>query len=291
MEIECVVDGRSTVGEGPVWDARDQRLWWVDIPEGLIHRFDPGTGRNESFDFGEPVGSVAVRESGGLVVASRSGFHEFDPESGRRKAIGDPESGMPDNRFNDGGTDRQGRFWAGTMRDRPPKRADGSFYRLDGNGDISRELTGFITSNGLAFSPDGNQMYVSDTGLGACRIWRYDYDGETGFPSNVEVYFDARDFDGRPDGGTVDCDGCYWMAAIDGWKIVRITPDGRVDKSIRLPIERPTKPMFGGPRLDTIYVTSLSVGLTPGSVQPHAGGLFAITGVGNTGVEEARFSG
>ena len=292
MDIDCVVASRSQIGEGAVWDDRDQVLWWVDIPAGLIHQFDPSTGENKTVEFGEPVGCLAVRESGGLVIAAKSGFHFFDPATQARQAISDPESDRPGNRFNDGTTDLMGRFWAGTMKDNgPPPEPLGRFYRLDPDQSVTPWKDGIYTTNGLAFSPDGRTMYFADSNPKVRTIWHCDYDLDTGTPGTPKLFLDTKTMPGRPDGGTVDSDGCYWQAGIDGWQLYRITPEGRVDMTIDLPIERPSKPMFGGPNLDILFVTSLGVGLTPGSDQPEAGSLFAITGLHITGLPQTRFAG
>lgn len=291
MNIECVVDSRSELGEGAVWDTQDQCLWWVDIMGALVHRFDPASGQDETWDIGEPVGSLAVRAQGGLVLATKSGFHLFNPQTGEKTAIADPEQDKPANRFNDGGTDRQGRFWAGTMQQDGDRQPVGSFYRLDPDLSCHTMLSDITVTNGMAFSPDGKTMYASDTGAAVRTVWAFDYDTETGTPTNKRVFFDTNGMDGRPDGGTIDAEGCYWYAGVGGWQVVRITPDGVVDRVIDMPVEKPTKPMFGGRDLDVLYVTSLSQGLDPARPQPHAGSLFAITGLGVSGVPEVRFQG
>ena len=291
MQIECVVSSHSQVGEGAVWDDRANMLWWVDIPAGLIHCYDPSTGTNETIEYGEPVGCLAVREAGGLVLATKSGFWFFDPATNQRKAIHDPEAHLEHNRFNDGTTDLQGRFWAGTMKDGGSPEALGRFYRLDPDGQVTPWKDGIFTTNGLAFSPDGRTMYFSDSNKAVRTIWRADYDPETGTPGVPEVFFDTRTVPGRPDGGTVDADGCYWQAGIDGWQLYRITPEGRIDMTVDMPVERPSKPMFGGPGLDTLFVTSLGVGLSEGRAQPEAGSLFAVTGLGVRGMPQTRFAG
>jgi len=179
------------------------------------------------------------------------------------------------------------------MFDGAVKSADphGAFYRLDGSGQTFKGPDGFYTTNGLAFSPDGNTMYFSESNAAIRTVWRCDYDETDGVPLNREVFLDTAGMPGRPDGGTVDTDGCYWMAAVSGWQLVRITPQGKIDQIIDLPIERPSKPMFGGPDMKTLFVTSISAGLTPGSTQPLAGGLFAVEGTGAQGIVEATFPG
>ncbi len=291
MDIDCVVPSRSRIGEGAVWDHRAQVLWWVDIPAGLIHCYDPSSGQNTTIDYGEPVGCLAVRENGGLVLATKSGFWFYDPESGAREAIGDPETDLEYNRFNDGTTDPAGRFWAGTMKDGGEPEALGRFYRLDPELTITPWKGDIYTTNGLAFSPDGSVMYFSDSNARVRTIWKCAYDLETGTPGEPEVFFDTHQVPGRPDGGTVDADGCYWQAGIEGWQLYRLTPQGKIDMTIDLPIEKPSKPMFGGAGLDTLFVTSLGIGLSTDRPQPEAGSLFAITGLGITGMEQARFAG
>lgn len=293
MRIECVVPGPDRLGEGAVWDVADHALWWVDIPAGLIRRLDGNTGRTQTWEFGEPVGCLALRDNGGLILAAKSGFWFFDPRTGARRQIVDPETDRPLNRFNDGTTDMQGRFWAGTMKDGGEPERLGRFYRLDADLTLTPWRDQIFTTNGLAFSPDGKTMYFADSNPAVRTIWRAAYDTDTGTPGTPEVFFDTRAVAGRPDGGTVDADGCYWQAGVGGWQLYRITPDGRIDRTIDLPIERPTKPMFGGRDLDILYVTSISQIMTPGTEpqQPHAGGLFAITGLGVSGVPQVRFGG
>jgi sugar lactone lactonase YvrE len=287
-QITCVADTRSTLGEGAVWDGETQTLWWVDIKGHLVHNFDPNSGKNASFNVGEPVGSLAIRKAGDLVIATQSGIYLFDPASGDKVHVTDPEAHLSYNRFNDGTTDRQGRFWAGTMRDDGTKEQNGSFYRFDPDLQLRKMIPDFWTPNGLAFSPDGKTMYAAESHADVRSVWAFDYDTDTGTPMNRRVFLDTVGMAGRPDGATVDADGCYWLAAIDSWQVWRITPDGKIDLTIDLPIERPTKPMWGGKNLDTLYVTSLSLGLDPSRPQPQAGSLFAITGTGYQGVPEVK---
>lgn len=292
VEIECVVDIGAQTGEGAVWDTEAQALFWVDIPAGKLYRFDPVTGENRRWEFDEPIGCLALRRAGGAIVALKSGFHSFDFDTGACVRIHDPEADKPKNRFNDGATDRQGRLWAGTMVMDQSAR-EGSFYRLDPDMNCKRWLGDFHVTNGLAFSPDGRTMYCSDSNKDVQTIWSMPYDVATGEPGERRVFFDAREVAGRPDGGTVDAEGCYWMAGVGGWMLVRITPTGRVDRIVELPIERPSKPMFGGADLDTLFVTSIGGGQTRGTEarQPQAGGLFAVRNLGVKGVPETRFAG
>lgn len=289
LTITCVAPTRSRVGEGAVWDDRENVLWWVDIPAGIVYRYDPATGENRAHEIGEPVGCLALREAGGMVLATKSGFWFWDPETGEKSAIHDPEAHLPENRFNDGGTDAQGRFWAGTMKDGGDPEARGTFYRLDPDLTVTAWRSGIWTTNGLAFSPDGKTMYHSDSNARVRTVWACDYDGQTGTPGDLRIFRDTRDLPGRPDGGTVDADGCYWQAGIEGWQLYRYSPEGEVILTVDMPVEKPSKPMFGGAGLDVLYVTSLGVPDDP--AQPEAGSLFSVEGLGIKGVPQTRFAG
>lgn len=288
--IECVVPNRSQVGEGAVWDTRENVLWWVDIPAGLIHRYDPARGENQTQEFGQPVGCLALRAQGGMVLAAKTGFWLYDWHAGTRLPLSDPEDTKPLNRFNDGTTDARGRFWAGTMKDGGTPAPEGQFFRLDPDFGVTPWKDRIYTTNGLAFSPDGTTMYFSDSFAEVRTIWQAPYDLDTGTPGPAEVFFDTRAVAGRPDGGTVDTDGCYWQAGVSGGQIYRITPAGKVDRVIDMPVVKPSKPMFGGPNLDTLYVTSIGAGADL-AAEPQAGGLFAITGLGVQGLPQWHFAG
>lgn len=291
IEIRSVTSFQAALGEGAFWDDRDQLLWWVDIDRGQIHRYDPRSSENRTYTWGEPVGCLAVRDRGGLVLAAKSGFWFFDPMSGAREAISNPETHLPHNRFNDGTTDTSGSFWAGSMKDGGPAEPSGSIYRLDPDLTVSCWKEGLYTANGLAFSPGGKRMYFSDSNPSVRTIWVCDYDIGTGSPGKPEVFFDTRSVPGRPDGGTVDSEGCYWQAGVSGWQIYRLSPDGEVLLTLDMPVEKPTKAVFGGAKLETLYVTSASVGLAEGRHQPEAGRLFEVTGLGVVGIPQTRFAG
>lgn len=287
IAIETAVESSSKVGEGAVWDVLNQVLWWVDIPAGLVHRLDPSDGTNQSKDFGEPVGCLALRDGSGMVLAAKSGYWTYDWDSGLRHHLCDPEAHLPGNRFNDGTTDARGRFWAGTMNDAGGTAPKGSFYRMDTDFSVMRWKGGIWTTNGMAFSPDGRVMYFSDSNPQVRTIWAADYDLDTGTPHNERVFFDTRAVSGRPDGGTVDADGCYWQAGVSGGQLYRITPAGKLDMTIDMPIEKPSKPMFGGPDLKTLFVTSIGAGYE----DAQSGNLFAVTGHGCQGLPQWSFAG
>lgn len=292
MQVDCVLDAKAQVGEGALWCEREQALWWVDIDSRALHRFDPATGQNRTWTMPSRIGCFVFREGGGMVVALENGFHFYDPKTEKLEPIVDPETDKPDNRFNDGTPDPKGRFIAGTMP-MGPRKPVAAFYRLSPDRRCEKLFDGLTVTNGSAFSPDGRTFYFSDSEPSIRTIWACDHDLDSGAMSNRRVFFDTRSLAGRPDGGTVDADGCYWMAGVSGWQLVRFTPKGEVDRIIDMPCEKPTKIAFGGRAFDTLYVTSIGIGLAPGTEarQPNAGGLFALRVPGVQGLPQPRFAG
>jgi len=293
MEITCVVDARAELGESTYWDPAAEVLWWIDIYGPTIHRFDPATGRNESWPAPEYPGCLAVRESGGLVVSLASGFHFFDPATGTFTPIVDPERDVADSRFNDGKTDREGRFWSGTMWEAPGKEPAkiGALWRLDRDLTAHKVIAGVGCSNGLAWSPDSKTMYFTDSHTHF--VWAYDFDKATGTVENRRVFIDFSAEGFIVDGATVDAEGTYWLTVPFKGKVLAYDPAGRLIRSIDLPVDLPTCCEFGGKDLDTLYVTTAVYSRAPrgGSSGPQAGGLFAITGLGVKGLPLVPFGG
>ncbi len=287
--VRAVLRAGAILGEGALWDVADQALYWVDIKGRLVHRYDPATGEDRRWPVPADVGSLAIRQAGGFVLALRSGFHFFDPATGVATPVAEPEPDRLENRFNDGKTDRQGRFWAGSMHD-PETSPTGALYRLDADGSCRRLIDGIVCSNALCWSPDSRTMYHADTC--ARTVWAWDFDAERGDIANRRRFVEVPADEGAPDGATVDAEGFVWLAHWNGWRVTRYAPDGCVDRVVPLPVQRPTCPAFGGPSLDVLYVTSASIGLSPSerAAQPWAGGLLALE-PGVRGLPEARFRG
>lgn len=284
--ITCLVDARAQVGEGPVWDGVDEVLWWTDINGRRMHRFDPRTGRDEEFDLGIRVGCFALRARDGLILAAEHGFWAWNPASGALDHMFDVEADRADNRMNDGGCDRQGNLFASSMNLASPRQPTGACWRLTADLKATLVADGLSIGNGIAFSPEGDRFYLADTPT--CQVWGHDYDPATGAigPRSTLLDTAALGLAGRPDGATVDADGCYWLAGVGGSQLYRFRPDGRLDRTIDLPITRPTRPMFGGRNLDRIFLTSIHV-----DDEPLSGGLFAVDVPGLRGLPEPRFAG
>lgn len=290
MTAELIVDARNAVGECPVWVPEENALYWVDIPHGGLQRWSAQSGEVQRWNANTMLACIARTETGSWVAGMESGFFQLTPQAGGHldtQLLAGVEHPRPDMRMNDGRCDRQGRFWAGSMvLDMGANAAAGILYRYTGDGAAHAQLDGFITLNGLAFSPDGRTMYVSDSHPLVQQIWAFDYDVDSGTPSNRRVFVDMHNHLGRPDGAAVDADGCYWICANDAGLIHRFTPEGRLDRSLSVPVKKPTMCAFGGSRLDTLFVTSIRDDQGPQSI---AGGVFALN-PGVTGLPEPTFA-
>jgi sugar lactone lactonase YvrE len=275
LDVELVLDLKAELGEGPVWDAERERLIFVDIMRGHVHEFDPATGTDRVLEVGLPVGAVAPSTRGDWVVAAQGGFYRLNPDTGRVVLLTAVEADQPDNRMNDGYVDSHGRFWAGTMSMVKRRRA-GSLYRLDPDGTVTRHITGVTTSNGIDWSLDGRLMYFVDTGVN--RVDVFDFDEVRGEISGRRPFTYVPTLAGKPDGLVVDAEGYVWLGLWNGGALHRYTPDGRLDRVVKLPVSLVTKCAFGGPTLEDLYITTAWIGLKPEQrpAQPAAGGLYRI---------------
>jgi L-arabinonolactonase len=292
MKIEVVVDVKTTLGEGPLWDVEQERLYWIDSFDGRVFRATADGREIRSWDVPMKIGSMALRKDGsGAVVSLQRGFHLLDFATGDVTLIHDPEPDKPMNRLNDGKADRRGRFFAGSM-DTMEEGPSGGLYRLDPDFSVTRIDSGIICSNGPCWSPDDRTFYFADTWTG--EIWAYDYDIATGTATNRRTFTRVdTSRGGAADGSTVDAEGYLWNALVYDGRLVRYAPDGSIDRIIDMPVKKITSVMFGGPKLDTLYVTSMAKPPLPRFPGDGVlrGSLFAITGLGVTGVPEPRFGG
>ena len=292
IAIERVGDLRCTVGESPAWSALDNAWYWTDIPARTIWRLDASSGALRSWSTPEMTACLALDRSGGLIAGMETGIFSLalgDDGSAAATRLAAPpaEELTAEMRFNDGRCDRQGRFWAGTMfRDMAAARPDGRLYRYDAHGLSSAVVSELVTQNGVAFSPDGRTMYLSDSHPTRRMVWAFDYDIADGVPHNRRVFADLSGHTGRPDGATVDADGCYWVAGNDGGCLLRFTPQGLLDRTVALPMAKPSMCCFGGAGLDTLLVTSIDPGQGAGGA---LAGAVLLLRPGVTGVAETPF--
>jgi sugar lactone lactonase YvrE len=288
--LECVLDCKAELGEGPVWDPKEEVLYWVNSKDHEIHCFDPATGKDKHWTTPTDVGSLALRRDGGMVVALKTGFFFFDPMSGKFTPVAEPEPGLPDNRFNDGKTDRQGRFWAGSLYDPDESKATGGLFRLDPDLSCHKMVEEIHASNALAFSPDSRTMYYGDSRRRT--VWAWDFDAADGAIRNRRVFVEVKPGEGTADGAAVDDDGCYWLTQPPASRVVRYDPKGRIDRVIEIPVSQPTCVAFGGAKMDVLYITSAKYRMPAEKLarEPLAGGLFAAY-PGVAGPPDASFPG
>jgi sugar lactone lactonase YvrE len=292
---ELLLDCRNATGESPVWHLAEQALYWVDIPARKLCRWQAATAQLTTWLAPEMLACIARGAGPDTWLAGmETGVFQLQTQADgqlRSQLLEQVEHASAGMRFNDGRCDRQGRFWAGTMvMNMGLASTTGALYRYDSaRSGLQKMLDGFITPNGLGFSPDGRTMYLSDSHPSSQLIWAFDYDTATGTPSKRRVFVDMKALPGRPDGAAVDEDGCYWICANDAGLIHRFTPDGKLDRSLAVPVKKPAMCAFGGAALDTLFVTSIRPDGVDLSDQPLAGGLFALR-PGVRGLPEPGFS-
>lgn len=261
---------RNQLGEGPWWSVDEQRLYWVDILGCSVHSSALDGSDQLRWPTESEVGFVVPDGTGKAVVGLRDGLHRLDLDSGASEPIAILEADRPDQRFNDGKCDRQGRLWFGSMHDDADAPV-GSLYRWEPEGLCRLVRTGIRTSNGLGWSPDGRLMYYTDSPTRRISVW--DYDPTLGVATHGRTF--AEDPEGwLPDGLTVDAEGGVWSAKWDGGVVVRHHPNGEVDRVLAMPVRRPTSCMFAGPDLRTLVVTSARDG-TDGD-GGYAGAVFLV---------------
>ncbi len=294
MDAELIVDARNATGESPVWSVANQALYWVDIPAKRLHCWRAADGKTSSWDAPEMLACIARQTDGSWIAGMQSGLFRLETDADgmlTTTALSSVKHAHPDMRFNDGRCDRQGRFWAGTMLlDMAAGSPVGALYRYSAGQrePLTAQLSDFIVPNGLGFSPDGRTMYLSDSHPNVQKIWAFDYDTDSGTPHNRRLFVDMNDYLGRPDGAAVDADGCYWICGNDAGLVHRFTPEGKLDRSLAVPVKKPAMCAFGGAGLDTLFVTSIRPGGDL-SDQPLAGGVFALQ-PGVKGLEEPLFA-
>ncbi|MBI9046374.1 MAG: SMP-30/gluconolactonase/LRE family protein [Anaerolineaceae bacterium] len=249
--VHHVLAAQNILGEGPIWNAEHEALYWVDIVGQKINRLWPGNGKTESFEVNDQIGVIAFRENGGVIAAGARGFSYWKGGSNELEFLVDPEACKPGSRFNDGKVDRKGRFWAGTMT---PQGAVSALYRLDADHTIHTIQTGITISNGIGWSLDNSIMYYVDSLKYV--IIAFDFDFESGAISSRRDFVKVTEEYGIPDGLTVDGEGYIWCAFYGGGKVTRFDPQGNIDREIAMPVSNPTSCAFGGKNYDQLYVTS-----------------------------------
>lgn len=282
--VACVWAARALLGEGPVYDAREDALYFCDIKGPRLHRYSLRDGAQTGWDMPEPLGWVLPRAARpGFIAGFKSGFAMLLLDPIRIAPIGAPEPERDGNRLNDAKVDSKGRIWAGSMHD-AEKQASGALYRLDPSLNWSRIDDDYGVANGPTFSPAGDILYHTDSARRV--VYRFALSGDGALSDKCVFVRFEKDW-GYPDGMTTDSEGGVWIAHWDGARVSRFTPDGALDRSIALPVSRPTSCVFAGPARDRLFVTSASIGREN---EPLAGGLFEVD-AGAVGAPAFAFAG
>lgn len=266
----CVWPLGSELGEGPLW-WRDA-VWFTDIKRKMVHRFDPASGKGQSWPAPSEVGFLAPLRSGHFIAGAKTGLHDFDPASGAFTFVRAVEPKRPSNRLNDGAVDQQGRLWFGSMDDAEIEPS-GMLYRAYGDS-LAPMDSGYVITNGPAFSPDGSILYHTDTLQK--RIYAFDLRAD-GSLANKRLFTTIEEGAGFPDGPVVDSQGCLWTGLFGGWGARRYAPNGTLLEQVSFPVANVTKLVFGGKDFTTVYATTARKGLAEKALadQPFAGGLFS----------------
>lgn len=275
------------LGEGPYWEPARARLLWMDIMDNELHAIDADGAGHTVVRTQEKVHAIAACAAPGrfLCTAHRHGLAWLDAEDGSLVPLLDPEPDAAGHLLNDARCDASGRFWFGSLHKR--HEPTGALYSIDGDGHLVRQAEGFGASNGIAFSPDGRQLYFADTYVG---VFAFDLvDGAARAP---RLILRSGELPGHPDGLTVDTDGCLWVAMALGGRVARITPAGKIDRVVPVPATFVTSCTFGGPELDTLFITSARAGRPADELarEPYAGALFAVR-LGHRGLPEVPYAG
>jgi sugar lactone lactonase YvrE len=275
---ELVVDAAAELGEGPIWDPRDNTLYWLDLLGCVLHRYRMDSGESDCFLLQQCVGAIGLRTSGGLVAATRDGFGTWCEDDGLC-LIAPVEIDQPGHRMNDGNCDPAGRFWAGAMAD-DGAPGEGALYSIDAEQRVTAHLDGLCIPNGIDWAPDARTMYLIDSGT--CCAYAFSFDVADGTLTDRRVLVQFPDGAGVPDGLTVDAEGNLWIAVHNGWSVHCYTDAGTLLTTLALPVAMANSCTFGGPNLTDLFVTTGRVNLGDADLaaQPSAGGLFIVRNAG-----------
>lgn len=277
MKIQVFYQSEAVLGEGPVWNGMTEELLWVDIEKGELNLFDPAVGNHRHYTFDSRLGAAVPTENGRYMLALQKGLAIFNPSTGELNYFGDPEGALPNNRFNDGKCDPEGRFWIGSM-DCQAASGKGTLYRVDSNLEVNTMLSNLSISNGLAWDIDHSKMYFIDTAR--YQVLQFDYSPRSGNISNPKTVIYIPKNHGAPDGMTIDREGMLWIAHWGGANISRWNPqNGQPMQKVDIPAPHVTSCCFGGKNADQLFITTARFGLTREQLQeyPLSGSVFVYT--------------
>ena len=289
MKADLLLDSKSLLGEGALWNKETQELYWIDIEKGVFYSYNPKNKQNKSIELGQKVGTVVPTENGTVLVALQDGIYELDTRTEQKKLLCQrPEPNFPDNRFNDGKCDAKGRFWVGTISMKNTAEV-AALYIFDNQGVITQKVDDVTVSNGIVWSLDNRKMYYIDTPTK--EVKEYDYDNETGTISFSKIAVKIPEGLGYPDGMTIDSEGMIWIGMWEGFCVTRWNPTtSELLMKIEVPVSRVTSCAFGGKNLDILYITTAKIGASAEELQkyPYSGGLFSVK-TGHKGIANCSY--
>jgi sugar lactone lactonase YvrE len=289
IKATLLLDAKSALGEGALWNKKTQELYWIDIEKEILHIYTPASQQDRVIKLGQRIGTVVPTEDGNVLVALEDGIYEVDLKTEAKKLLTKrPEKDFPENRFNDGKCDPAGRFWVGTMSMKGIKKA-GALYIFDNEQKIAKVFDSVTVSNGIVWSLDSTKMYYIDTPTKEVKA--FEYNNETGAISFSKVVVRIPDGMGYPDGMTIDSEGMLWIGMWEGYSVTRWNPtSGELLMKIDVPVARVTSCAFGGENLDTLYITTASVGAKEEELKqyPNSGSLFVVK-TGHTGITNFEY--
>jgi len=280
QDIELVLDAHAEIGESPTWSVAERALYWIDVKAPALYRYNPAGGATRTWPLPSEVGCFALYDNApAALLALRTGLYRLDLHTDALVRLTEPPYDPALHRFNEGACDGKGRFWLGTMFAPQGEEAEpepGPLFCYTPQQGLMPQPDASLTPNGMAWSPDGRFFYFAHSKQH--RIYRFDFDLEAGRIGSGGVFAEIPEKLGVPDGSAVDAEGCYWAAIHGGSCLLRFTPDGRLDREVKLPVSQPTMCAFAGPELDVMYVTSAAsgLGMLHKVTEPHAGGLFRL---------------
>ncbi|WP_420606452.1 SMP-30/gluconolactonase/LRE family protein [Novosphingopyxis sp.] len=278
--LRCAIDAKTYLGETPIWSPAERALYWINCErEPMLSRWNAMDGERENWSMPERIGGVVLKETGGALVVLARGLHDFDFLTGELSLR--VPSPLPEHiSLHEVQCDRDGRLWVGSinhrLRDTPTLPGGGKLFRLDGDALVS-VVEDINCANGLAFSPDGTRLYLSDSPTSIIESWTLDR--ATGSLSERQTFAKVDPAHGFVDGATVDSEGGYWATLVYGAALRRYAPDGAIDRHLALPFSNPTKVAFAGDDMRTLFITTTKMTPRSGKAnlgQDMLGGIYAI---------------
>jgi sugar lactone lactonase YvrE len=276
LDATLVLDAKTMLGEGSIWQPKENKLYWIDIEGKTLHIYDPRSKEDKVFPVGARIGTVVPAGNGSALLALQNGIYQIDTKTGKLTFLTNPLPDTVNLRFNDGKCDPSGRFWVGTLA-LDSRRRGAVLYRFDRDKNIHLMLDSVSISNGIVWTADKKTMYYNDTPT--LTIQAFDYDDKTGAISNRRVVVKIPKGVGAPDGMTIDSENNLWVALWGGGMVGKFNPlTGELMQKVKVPAPNVSSCAFGGKNLETLYITTARAWVKEDKLKefPLSGGLFSV---------------